>query len=120
MLAVISVNGQVLKGLEKYAYNYSQVDSLDGPVKEAIMVSLSPIGAENYLSELTSIEAAMCIEEKDQKKFLKAARKVIKNEKIPLTQSFKEEGMVMEFYAHQGEIILLTITEDFVGISVFK
>lgn len=120
MLAVVSVNGQILKGLEKYACNYSLVDSLDGPVKEAIMVSLSPVGAEKYLSELTSVEAAMCSGEEDQKKFLKAARKVIKNEKIPLTQSFKEEGLVLEYYAYQGEIIILTISEDFVGIAVFK
>ena len=120
MLAVASASGQILKGFEKYQYVYTAAAQLPFGVAEGVMISIKPISPEKYISEMTSLEAASCGEEKDVKKFVKAAKKTIKKEKIPLIQEVKDDGMTVEIYAKEGEIIVLTIYDDFAGISVIR
>ncbi|MDE5550574.1 MAG: hypothetical protein K2I99_04390, partial [Bacteroidaceae bacterium] len=60
IFAVTSVNGQILKDLEQYQYTYTQTDQLDQAIKEAIINSISLIGSEKYIHDITSIEVATC------------------------------------------------------------
>lgn len=122
MLAVVSVNGQILKGLEKYQYSYTQTDQLDPVVAEATMASFGLIiDTDKYVSKMTSLETAVCIEEKDVKNFIKTAQKIIKKEKVTLIQTVKNEAMTMELYAKDGEIIALSnIDNEVATIYVIK
>ncbi|MDE6536143.1 MAG: hypothetical protein K2K82_09085 [Muribaculaceae bacterium] len=121
ILAAVSVNGQIMKGFEKYLYNYCTVESLPQQAREGIMIALSSLGPEKYISEISSVESALCLEEKDYKKFLKKARKVIKKEHIPLiSSSDMGEEMRMEIYAKEGEIILFYINEEAPTITIIK
>ena len=122
ILAVVSVNGQILKGLENYQYSYTQAEQLDPAVAEATMASFGLIiDTDKYVSKMTSLETAVCIEEKDVKGFIKKARKLIKKEKAPLIQSVNNEAMTMELYAKDGEIIALSnIDNEVAMIYVIK
>ncbi len=121
IFAVISVNGQILKDFDKYQYSFTQVDQMPQAAKEALMVSLNPIGAEKYINDITSVEVAVCIEEKDVKGFIKKAQKIIKKEKVSKLQSVNNEGLMVDFYAKEGEIIILSAFDnDFANITVFK
>lgn len=122
ILAVVSVNGQILKDLDKYQYSYIQGEQLDPIVAEATMASFGLIIDTNkYISKMTSLETAVCIEEKDVKGFIKKARKLIKKEKAPLIQSVNNEAMTMELYAKDGEIIALSnIDNEVATIYVIK
>lgn len=82
------------------------------------MIGISPIGPEQYINKISTIEAAMCCEEKDAEKFLKKARKLIKKEKIPLVQAIENEGMTVNLYARQGEIIMLSYLDEFVAVTL--
>lgn len=117
MLAVISVNGQILKGLENYQYSYTQAEQLDPAVVEATMASFGLlIDTDKYVSKMTSMEVATCYEEKDVKSFIKKAKKIIKKEKAPLIQTVNNEAMTMELYAKDGEIIALSNIDNEVAI----
>lgn len=117
MLAVISVNGQILKGLENYQYSYTQAEQLDPVVVEATMASFGLlIDTDKYVSKMTSMEVATCYEEKDVKSFIKKAKKIIKKEKAPLIQTVNNEAMTMELYAKDGEIIALSNIDNEVAI----
>lgn len=120
MLAVVSVNGQILKDLDKYNYRYCTADELTLPASEGILIAISPINPEQYISKISTVETAMCCEEKDAKKFLKKARKLIKKEKIPLVQTIENERMTVNLYARQGEIIVLSYLDEIVAVTVIK
>lgn len=120
IFAVTSVNGQILKDLEQYQYTYTQTDQLDQAIKEAIINSISLIGSEKYIHDITSIEVAACTKKKNLKDFLKKARKIIKKEKISQLQSTINDDMTVEIYAKDGEIIILSIIDDFATITVMK
>lgn len=93
IFAVTSVNGQILKDLEQYQYTYTQTDQLDQAIKEAIINSISLIGSEKYIHDITSIEVAACTKKKNLKDFIKKARKIIKKEKISQLQSTINDDM---------------------------
>lgn len=120
IFAVTSVNGQILKDLEQYQYTYTQTGQLNQVIKEAIINSISLIGSEKYIHDITSIEVAACTKKKNLKDFIKKARKIIKKEKISQLQSTINDDMTVEIYVKDGEIIILSIIDDFATITVMK
>lgn len=121
MLTVVSVvNGQILKGLEKYQYAYTTAEQFPKEAMGGIMIGISPIEPEKYISTISSVEVASCYEEKDVKKFIKTARKLIKKEHISRIKTINSDCVVTELYAKEGEIIVLSVFDDFAGIFVIK
>lgn len=120
LAASLTAQAQDFKKLAVYGidYSYKELNVATDTVAQKLDTTLKASGTIPQNSEIISVETAVYINGKKTKKFLKTARKMIKELGLTETQSNKTDDVNVSIYTSPTRLVALTsIDNDMVTLN---